>query len=173
MKKMFTKLLAGVMTVGCVCAMASCGANIDFDKAEDNLEDNDYLVEVVKDPEFMGIEGLVEKSLMAVSEDDVKDYIVIYEAVNAKTAKLYYNVQKNEIKAEIAALEDQIKLYEHILEEYSSELESEMEDGMEDEIEEMQDEIEDLEEQLKCMGVKGKTFWVASSEDVLEDAQGK
>ena len=58
MKKLLAALLAVVMVVGCMLTMTSCSLSIfdpkpqtDLDKAQENLEDNDYLVIVTENTE--------------------------------------------------------------------------------------------------------------------------
>ena len=56
MKKFLAALLAVVMVVGCMLTMTSCSLfdpkpETDIDKAQENLEDNDYLVVVTENTE--------------------------------------------------------------------------------------------------------------------------
>ena len=89
MKKLFTKLLAGVMALGCVCAMAGCFFKLDVQNVEDALEDNDYVVEVERGEEvaFMGVSGVVEKALYAQNEE-TGEYFYMYEAKDEELAEL-------------------------------------------------------------------------------------
>ena len=172
MKKLFTKLLAGIMALGCVCAMASCSPTLDIRSVEDALEDNDYVVEVFKDDEatIMGIQGVVSKVLYAENEE-TGEYFYMYETKDEEAAKLYYDMKKTEIKNEIAQCKDEIALYKNLKNSYKKDLWHEDMADIEDSIKELKKEIEDLKEDLKCIGVNGVYFWEASSEDALKDAQ--
>ncbi|MBO5736328.1 MAG: hypothetical protein J6S04_00830 [Clostridia bacterium] len=173
MKKLFTKLLAGIMAVGCVCAMASCAPKLDMDMVEDALEDNGYEVVIKEDKEatFMGVSGVIERSLTATSSE-TGDSFTMYEAKDEEAAKLYYDMMKKEIKNEIAECKDDIALCKHMLNKYDDLLFNEDIIDCEDEIKELKEEIKELKEELKCIGVNGVYVWHASSEDALKDAQG-
>ena len=172
MKKLFTKLLAGMMALGCVCAMAACSPKLDMRGVEDALEDNDYVVEILKGDEatFMGVQGVVSKVLYAENEE-TGEYFYMYEAQDEEAAELYYAMKKTEIKNEIAQCKDQIALYKNLKNNYEKDLMHEDLADIEDEIKGLKKEIEDLEEDLKCIGVNGVYFWEASSEEALKDAQ--
>ena len=173
MKKLFTKLLAGIMAVGCVCAMASCAPKLDMDMVEDALEDNGYEVVIKEDKEatFMGVSGVIERSLNATSSE-TGDYFTMYEAKDEEAAKLYYDMMKTEIKNEIAECKDELAFYKYITNKYDDLLYNEDIVENEDYIKELKEEIKDLKEELKCIGVNGVYVWYASSEDALKDAQG-
>ena len=173
MKKMFTKLLAGIMTIGCVCSMAACGPRLKIDDVEDNLEDEDYIVTITKGDDLDKDEAYMEKILYARSEDDEDDYFYMIEFKDAKTAKLYYRQEKVWYKTCIMEDEAELKYYQQLLDEYGHDMKSEEEDDLEDEIDELEDCIEEDKEALECLGRSGVYVWFASNEDVLEDAQGK
>ena len=169
MKKLFTKLVVGTLAAGCMLSMASCSPRLNIDDVEDALKDNDYIVTVM-DGEDAGME-YCEQVLVAYSED-LKDSFQMVEFKDKKSAKLYYESEKIVIENEIAELKAEIKFYEQILAKYEDDMENDDVDDIEDEIKDMQDEIEDLEEEIKNSGRNGVYVWQASSEDVMEDAQG-
>ena len=174
MRKFFTRLLAGLMAVGCVCAMAGCGSpKLNIDDVENILEKNDdYVVEVKEDDEtyFMGMQGIIEKSLNATKDDG--ETFVMYEAKDEQAAKLYYDMRVMTIKNSIKAMKDQIELCEHLLKAYDKELMHDDIADLEDSIKVLKKSIKESEEKLDCMGRNGVYVWVASSEDVMKDVQG-
>jgi len=168
MKKLLTKLLAGFMTLACVCSMAACAPRLNIDDAEDALRDKGYEVEVEHNTNYYEIEGMVEKALYAERDDE---WIEMVEFSDSKTAKLAYETEKAYYEAEIAVIESEIALYKHFLKEYQDSLTSEQIDEMEDEVKELKKEKADNEKELECMGRNGACIWFASSMDIIEDAK--
>ena len=70
MKKLLTKLLAGFMTLACVCSMAACAPRLNIDDAEDALRDKGYEVEVEHNTNYYEIDRMVEKALYAERDDE-------------------------------------------------------------------------------------------------------
>ena len=169
MKKLFMKIVAGLMALGCLMVVVGCSSpKLNIDNAEEMLRAKDYEVEMDHNEEFEGIEGVVEKALYA-ERDDL--WIEIYEFKNKKTAKAVYQALKSECEAEIQAMKAYIELYEHILEEYEDKLNSDEIDELEDSIKEYKDDLEELEEKLEAFGINGTCIWYANDIDVIEDAQ--
>lgn len=168
MKKLFMKLLAGLMALGCVCLMVACSPKLNIDRAEETLREKGYRVEVVHNAEFYHVGGLLEKVVYAERDDT---NISIMQFSDRKTAKLVYNSEREALEIEIETMESYIKFYEHILDEYEGKLLSDQIDEIEDEIKEYQQQKEELEEALKCVGRNGIYVWVANSMDIIENAQ--
>ena len=187
MKKMTGKILAGALALGCVCAAASCSfTGWTMNDVKDSLKDNDYVVTIEKDADFYGYEGLVEKALYAeeetVSVDDIvdgvldgdydvttRDYFYMYEFKNARTAKLYYNMEKAYLEDKIEELQSEIALYEFVVKEYKRDMGDVAVEYLKETIKQMKESIEDYQDELNNMGRKGVYVWYGT-EDGVEDA---
>lgn len=168
MKKLFRKLVAGIMVLGCVFAMIGCAPKLNIKDAEDALRAKDYEVEIdYEETEIDGIE-LLEKSLYAERGDA---WIEIYEFKDKKTAKLYYEVQKTTFDNAVKSAEEWIEFYEYVLDKNRDTLTSSEINEIEDEIKEYKKEIEELKKNFECIGVNGKYLWYASHKDVIDDAK--
>ena len=168
MKRILSLSLAFVMIFACIFSLSSCFGpkpELDIGKAEDNLEDEDYTVNVVDDEDLLG-PGQVER-LYAYNGDDS---IAIIEFENTKTAKLYYKQLKLERDQEIEEIKLEIKYMEHILDEYSKDLDSEDEDDYKDRLKDLRKELEEAEEE-DLFGRSGKIVWYGTK-DAVEDSQG-
>ena len=172
MKKLTVKILAGALALGCMCTAASCGVfGWSMDDVKDSLKDNDYVVSVEKDiglGEFDCDEGYVAY-LYAEEDDDGEEWFELYEFKNARTAKLYYDREKNWIENTIEELEAEIALYEYALDQYDSDMTDTEIKFIDAYIEELQKDIEDYQEELENMDRKGVYVWYGTS-DGIEDA---
>ena len=168
MKRILSLSLAFVMIFACIFSLSSCFGpkpELDIGKAEDNLEDEDYTVNVVDDEDLLA-PGQVER-LSAYNGDDS---IAIIEFENTKTAKLYYKQLKLERDQEIEEIKLEIKYMEHILDEYSKDLDSEDEDDYKDRLKDLRKELEEADEEV-LFGRSGKIVWYGTK-DAVEDSQG-
>lgn len=141
MKKIISMVLAFVMVLGCVFALTSCFGEepeLDFAVAKANLEKAGYEVRINDDPYMIN----EVKSLSASYESEDKYYeLDIVEYKDTKSAKLALEAQELQVKQGIEALELEIEMLEHAMEEYPNDYSS-------DEIKEMQDDIKDYQEEL-------------------------
>ena len=173
MKKLFRKLVAGIMVLGCVFAMIGCAPKLNIDDVEDALKDNDYEVEIIKGDDLEEQESYIKKILSAVSKDNEDDYFYMIEFKDKKTAKMLYEQERVWYEACIMEDEAEIKFYEQVLKEYESVMMTDEIYDIEDEIKELRECIEEDKESLNCIGRNGVCVWIASNEDALKDAQGK
>lgn len=167
MKKFITLFTVAALLLCCMACFASCsGGNIgttpelDFDDAQEALEDEGYTVSVSKDND----EGPAEKTLYAHKYDDGDSTsLTIMECKDSTLAKLAFEALKLEYEARIKKYENQIKLLERLVDKYEDDYDS-------DEIDEMEDEIKDLKKSLKkfkedyTFGIKGKIVWYGDNE---------
>ena len=169
MKKLFMKLISGLLALVCIVSIAGCSSpKLNIRDAEDALRAKDYEVEIeYEETEIDGLE-LLEKSLYAERGDA---WIEIYEFKDKKTAKLYYETQKATFDNAVKVAEEWIDFYEYILDEYQDTLSSDEIDDIEDEIKEYKKELEELKEEFECIGINGKYLWCASHKDVIDDAK--
>ena len=169
MKKLFMKVVTGLLALGCLFAIAGCSSlKLDIDKAEDVLREKNYEVQIKRDSDFEGVEVILERSLSADKDDE---WIDIYEFENNKTAKMFYQMKKGGLDASIQATKSNIEVYEYILEEYSDKLLSDEIDEFEDALKVCKKELVEYEELLACIGISGKYVWHASHKDVIKDLQ--
>lgn len=192
MNKLFKSLICLALILSTLFALASCGKKptLDFDKAEDNLDDADYEIYRFEgdDDEIFGLAMIlgnssllhgVKEALFATEDDNV---IIIIEFEDSKSASLYYDslklnheMEKAELEHEIKSAELELKTLKHVLKQYEDDIDD---DDIEDQIDDIEDEIEDLKEELKnidkeqLFGKSGKKVW-AATEDAIDDANGK
>ena len=192
MNKFFKSLICLALIISTLFALAACGKKptLDFDKAEDNLEDEDYEIFRFEgdDDELLGLAMIlgdfslipgVKEALIATEDDNG---IIIIEFEDSKSASLYYDslklnhdMEKYELEQEIKAAELELKTLKHVLKQYEDDID---EDDVEDAIEDLEDEIEDLKEDLKdydketLFGKSGKKVW-AGTADAIDAANGK
>ena len=103
MKKFLAALLAVVMVVGCMLTMTSCSLSIfdpkpqtDLEKAQENLEENDYLVIVKENSEETPLGIGVEAMLVAY------DLIPFIEKMQKEDEEFNINDLKDELGDEFA-----------------------------------------------------------------------
>ncbi len=167
MKRTLKIVLAISLIMIFVLSVVSCGAggNLDIDKAESALKDEEYNVNIVKDDDYNGIP--VVRTFIA---NKGTEYISIVEFEKSATAKLFYQNAKALYDAEIEEIENEIKLYEHFLKEYDDVLKSDEIDDFEDEVKSLKEELDDAKEDY-AFGYSGKVFWYGTA-DAVEDAKG-
>lgn len=166
MKKTIKYILAIALVLSCVLALVSCGPKpkLNLEKAEKNLEDNDYYVTLTDDEDEL--EYGMKEALVASDEDDNEIYIIKF--VSKKLAKLYYKQAKLAIENSIESLELELKIQKATLKKLDKDMSSDEIDAFEDEIKEIKEQIEELEESLKFIGRSGKYVWIASSKDAIK-----
>ncbi len=164
MKRLWKIALSALLIIVFAVSVTACG--ISYDRAEDNLEDEDYEIEISKDENFEGIP--IEKSIRAYNYD-TDDYIQISVFEKSSSAKLAYNMIKSMYDTELKELENDKKLLEHLLKEYEDDLSSSEIDDIEDEIKDIKDEIEEMKEEFE-FGRSGKTVWYGTV-DAVKDAK--
>jgi hypothetical protein len=151
MKKIISLLLVLVLSIGCTLALTSCGSpELDFNVAKANLEAAGYDVEVNEDNYSVNM----VKRLTAEKDDDE---ILICEFKDSGSADLALEEYEIMIKQAVEALELEIEIIEHLLEDYADDYKS-------DEINEMEDELKELKEQLAeydtiSLGSSGCFMW--------------
>lgn len=152
----------------CVFALTACGAKpeLDFDDAEDALEDNKYMVTLVDDED--DLEPNVARYLRA-STSDGDDYIRITEYKDLKSAYLAYKAMKLEYESEMDYLKLELKQYKNLLNKYEDDLDDDEIDYIEDRIDDLEEEIEEMETESK-FGRSGKIVWEAT-EGAIEDSK--
>ena len=102
MKKFLAALLAVVMVVGCMLTMTSCSLfdpkpETDIDKAQENLEDNDYLVVVTENTEETPLDFGVVSVLKAY------DLVPFIEKMQEEDEEFNINELKDTLGDEFAA----------------------------------------------------------------------
>lgn len=137
---------------------------LDLRDAQDNLEDNDYLVTLRDSEEDLDLNE--EQILYAYHKDDS---ITIIEYKDTKSARLAYEAIKLEYETEIEVIELEIKSLEHLLSKYEKELNSDEIDNLEDEIKELNKELEDAKEEY-VFGRSGKFVWMGTA-DAVKDSK--
>ena len=120
MKKLLTKLLAGFISLVCVCAMAACAPKLDIDKAEDSLREKGYVIKVERRTDYYDVEGLRVERVLTAMQDDLM--IMIVEFSDKKTAELVYEMETAVYEAEIVEIDSEIALLEHLLDKYQDKL---------------------------------------------------
>lgn len=180
MKKLWAKLLSGVLAVMCLFAVAGCSSpKLNFDKAEDNLKDEDYEVICTDEEEKMGsalryidlpsqAAPAVEEVLAAYSEDG-DDMLIIIKFEKTKAAKMVYKHLRAEMRYEIQSAKDQIEMYEWFVKKYDDDLSSQEIDYMEDAIKDMKDELKDMKKETS-LGRSGKYVWIGTK-DAVKDSK--
>ena len=152
MKRVLSAILSLVLLLGCVAIFASCGSkpNLDLEEAADALKDAEYYVNYSDDSS----EPFIKEQLYAYKGDE--KLTVIFFA-DSKSARLYYEIMKQEHEAELESLELQIEAMEYILKKYDDKMSSTEIDDAEDEIKDLKEELEELEEYV--IGRSGKSVW--------------
>ena len=173
MRKTLSRLFVVALFAIFALSLVSCTKpELDFDDAEDNLEDADYTVYVSEKSSVN-----VEKELRATHKDG--DYLLIAEYKDAKSAKIAYQEYKlsrqsqlDELKAEIKYYELRIKEYKNLIDKYDDDIDA---DTYEERIEELEDGIEELEDDIKkvkemSLGRSGKIVWYGTK-DAVKDSK--
>ena len=166
---MKTKLLAICLILATLFCITSCGAKpkLNFEKAQKNLEDKDYMVMFSDDEDDLK-PGMA--AYLSASDGD-ENRLVMIEYKDLKSAKLAYKEYKLSIESKIEEKELEIKELKNILKKYDADLDSEAIDNCEDEIKELQDEIKDLKKET-LYGRSGKIFWYGTK-DAVKASKGK
>ena len=182
MKRLLSLLVATVLLVGCMFSLIACGnvgpkPELDLDTVAENLEDEDYDVEVIDDADeledtaFYGAEEALYADKRVEKKDGEYKYlslqIIVFE--DSKTAKKYfefiklrYDMQVYELEQEIEELKDEIKdiekeieyvesqmeFYQYLMDEFDADYDEDYEE-LEEEIDELQEEIEEIEEEIE------------------------
>ena len=165
---MKTKILTLILCIIMIFAITSCSAKpeFDLDNAKENLEDNDYTVNVYDENDEDDLApGETEK--LVASNSDEYICIIIYE--DTDMAKLTYEKWKFTYDSEIKTLELQIKTIKHILDKYEGDLTSDEIDDYEDEIKELNKNLEKTKEDY-VFGISGKIVWYGTA-DAIEDSK--
>ena len=168
MKKLTGKILAGALALGCMCTAASCGFfGWSMDDVKESLKDNNYVVSIEKDIGLGDFEGYVAY-LYAEEENDGEEWFELYEFQSARTAKLYYNMNKTWRENKIEDLEAEIALYEYVVDQYDNDMTDVSVTCVEEYIKELQEDIEDYQEDLENMGRKGVYVWYGTSDGISD-----
>ena len=155
MKKILSLLLVLVTMLAVCTSLVACGGakpNLNLSRAEANLKENGYHVDIEDGEEYSGYRGAaIERTLYAYDEDDNEIYI--YEFKDAKAARLYYNNMKSAYGKGSAYH----KWYKRYLKKYGDDLTREEREDVEDWIEEIEEEV--------C-GRSGKYVWFGTKDAV-------
>lgn len=117
----------------------------------DALEDANYTTHYRTDSNNPGM-----TAQLYASNEEHAVYIIYCEA--EKTAQLYYNVVKAEYDNDIACLEAEIELCQHMVQDYADDLTSSELDDYEDEVKEMKQELKEFQEDY-VLGYSGTVVW--------------
>lgn len=186
MKKILSVLLALSLLVG-VVLLSSCEAFGKKDKEKSNalkdtygLADADFK-EIVNKLESLGYyvdyrngdaeTGVVEKLDAWHNNDDLQvssgwGRVSIARLEKEKTAELYYNTLKAEYDGEIAMLEAEIELYEHLLNDFADQLSEEETVAYREERNDLKAELMRLKDEID-LGYYGTLVWYGNR-SVLE-----
>ena len=159
MKKILSLLLVIASVFAISTSLVACNGpkpKLNFDKAEDNLKDNDYFVEVIDDEDDIidayGAYGyMIEKILVAYSEDR-EDRITIIKFKTSKAAKLVW--ESDGTSGE--------KMYKYLLRKFGDDMEK-------DEVKALEERIEGYED--NAQGRSGKYVWYGTK-DAVEATKG-
>ena len=168
MKKLLTSLLAIAMLLSCMALFSACAVSkpeLDFDDAEDALEDAGYDV-YCEEEEW---DGCKVEALYAEDEND-ENYLEIFKFEKASTAKLWYKSMKMDIEGEILEYEQEIEWIKHQLEKYEDEMKSDEIDALKDELKELEKDLEEFKEE-NVIGRSGKYVWYGTA-DAIKDSKG-
>ncbi len=151
----------------CLFAVVGCsGPKLDFDKAEDNLKDEDYMVTVSE--KYSGQFGeAVEEYLYAFNEDGDNLTIIKFEKVGA--AKKYYKSLKMSYDHEVEEIKLQIEMCKYYIKNFEDDLSSDEIDMYEDEIKDLKEELEDMKKET-AFGRSGKYVWFGDK-DAIKDTK--
>ena len=186
MKKILSVLLALSLLVG-VVLLSSCEAFGKKDKEKSNalkdtygLADADFK-EIVNKLESLGYyvdyrngdaeTGVVEMLDAWHNNDDLQvssgwGRVSIARLEKEKTAELYYNTLKAEYDGEIAMLEAEIELYEHLLNDFADQLSEEETVAYREERNDLKEELMRLKDEID-LGYYGTLVWYGNR-SVLE-----
>ena len=161
MTKTIKNLFVIILLLSLGFILTSCGgqgpkANLDLEKAAENLEDEDYFVTFEDDEDELGV-GVVQ--MLNARNDD--DFLYVTEYEDSKSAQIAFDIRKQNYNAQVEQLKLEIQVYEHQLKKY--------EDDLEDEIKELTKKLEELEEDY-CFGISGKFVWYGTI-DAIEDSK--
>ena len=167
MKKIITLFTVAALLLCCMACFASCsGGNVgtapelDFDDAQEALEDEGYTVNVSEDSD----EGPAEQTLYAHKYDDGDSVsLTIIECKDSTLAKLTFDTLKLQYEMRIKNYENQIKMLERLLDKYDDDYNSDEIDEMEDEVKELKKSLEKMKEDY-TFGIKGKIVWYGDNE---------
>ncbi len=168
MKRILAAFLALLMVLGSVMMFASCGEKpkLNLEKAEKNLDDEDYIVRLTDDEDDLEV-GMSEM----LYASNGSDYICIIKFKKSSTAKLAYQEIEYKYDCSVKECEMEIKSLEHILKTYEDDLKSSEIDNYEDQLKEMEEKLEDLKEQDDYIfGRSGKYIWYGTP-DALKDSK--
>ena len=181
MKKLWARVLSGVLAVMCLFAVVGCAPapKLNIEKAADNLEDEDYTVMYTDDEDELGAAlgafslpsqaGVaVEEMLVAYSEDG-DDMLVIIKFETLKAAKMIFNQKKMEKKYQIESIKDKIEMYKWFAKKYDDDLSSKEIDAIEDAVKEWKDELKDMKKE-SVLGMSGKYVWIGTK-DAIKDSK--
>lgn len=162
MKKIFLRLITGMLAVVCLLGLVACKPRLDIFEAKKNLERAEYYVEII-DGEEIGEFGVEE--ILYAEDGDEHLQIVYFEKVSL--AKKYFKNQKLELKNEIAEVEAEIEYRELVLRKYDKKMSNDEINEYEDQTKLYREELEDLEELLKKgIGRKGKCVWIGTKKAI-------
>ena len=183
MKKTLLRIFALALTLCTVLSLASCFSpkpKRDLEKAEDNLEDEDYIVSYTDDEDKLPI-NVVEK-LTAKDDDDNELTVTVYG--DYKSARLAYKQLKlqkeytiDSYERTIDYYEIQVKMLKNQLKKYDDDLKNAEIDALEDSIDEYEDMIKDTKKELKeykdewVIGRSGKKVW-SGTEKAIKASKG-
>lgn len=169
MTKTIKNLFVIILLLSLGFILTSCGgqgpkANLDLEKAAENLEDEDYFVTFEDDEDELGA-GVVQ--MLNARNDD--DFLYVTEYEDSKSAQIAFDIRKQNYNAQVEQLKLEIQVYEHQLKKYEDDLDSDDIDDLEDEIKEITKKLEELEEDY-CFGISGKFVWYGTI-DAIEDSK--
>ncbi|MBE5739792.1 MAG: hypothetical protein E7349_02925 [Clostridiales bacterium] len=171
MKKFWKTLLSCLLMIISTLSICCCAPKpaLDIDDAKDALEDADYDVEFITNPDTDEVEFAesIDKYLTAEGEND--EYICMILFDSATMAKKYYNTLLYSVESEIKQMEANIKACEYYLKKYDEKIKSDERDEIEDWIKEDKKDIEKYEEEY-CIGRSGKLVWYGSI-DAIKDTK--
>lgn len=166
MKRILAAILALLMVLGSVMMFASCGQKpkLNLEKAEENLDDEDYNVTYIDDEDELGI-AMSEK----LTANDGKNEITIIKYKKSATAKLKYKELKLEYDMQLEYYELRIAYYEHLIKTFDDDLKSSQIDEYEDQIKYYEDLLEEAKDEY-VFGRSGKYVWYGTA-DALKDTK--
>lgn len=156
MKKILSILLV-IATMLTVCmSLVACGGpkpKLDLDKAEENLEDKGYYVEIIDEEEDIIYEadyaGYAIEVILYAEDESREDVIFIMKFKTSKDARMYYKT-----------ITSSQKLYEYILKKFGRDMDDEEKDY-----------LEEMIERENVKGYFGKYVWFGTK-DAIKDTKG-
>ena len=166
MKKIFKSIVAIVLIISCLMALVSCSApKLDVKQAKKNLEEEKYSVTFKQGGD--ADEGITAYLYAKKVTSDGTHSLLLIEFETTKYAKLYYQALRMEIENEMEENRLEIKMIEHILDQYRSQLSGSEIERYNETLDEIKEENEKLQEKLNCTGRSGKFVWQGDSAAII------